>query len=232
MSLDKNNACIIRVWVPRDTDGTHVGSGTSTFVTTERIGHVSLETKNQYLSFWPNWDEGTAIKLRPETIKKLKEKMLPHKAGIIYSGTGQFLPCFDADFSAEGEVLPDYTIVLYSLDVTKIEAYIAKLKSDKNVNWGLTGRSLFRLYNSSCNNCAGVVYDTLKEGGLFKKLDVNRDVSRDYVVCNPNNVLKLVMIAKLDEIDRHQETAKFTYLNETPLSQFSQSKPDRKCSVM
>lgn len=201
----EDNYCVIYVWVPRDEDGNHVGSTLSTFSSGDdgTVGHVSIETKDFYRSFWPN-----------------NRVAAEGKTALFAGGTevvmgGYFAKSYEEDtrLNHDKDKNPrnaDFKIILYSLDVEHMKKAFDKFETREGFyTWSLAGRGLMSrvlFRRNDGDSCASFVYDLLHHGGLFKKLSCNIDLARDIFVANPNNMLKMVVNAKYDELNRHPQT--------------------------
>jgi hypothetical protein len=203
--VSEDNYCIIYVWVPRDEQGRHVGSTTSVSGRSG-VGHVAIQTKDFYGSFWPDW-----------------EIAAEGKTSLVTGGKqtitgGQLMDSYNTDKRNEQDDQgnpreADFKIVLYSLDVDQMKKAYDKFESRKgSYTWSLTGRGAFSRVifgNNDGHSCASFVYDLLYHGGLFNKLNYNTDLARDIFIVNPNNMLKLSVNAKNDELKKFPQTSTF-----------------------
>ncbi len=115
----------IRVWLPK----IH-----------RETGHASLETEENYMSFWPIEDE------------------------LNLSENAGHLSYFE-DIYIEGR-LPDIRITLYSLDADAINKAYSEFRKSGRI-WDLFA-STYGFKNKGAQNCSGLTADLLKEGGIDK----------------------------------------------------------------
>ena len=117
-------------------------------------GHVSLQTKDIYASFWP------------KSTPTLKSGYAATKAKLYESLRDEVVEC--AKFSERAEGNPDHCEYIPCLDVKKINAYFSdfkqKLEKENNLDnnhndhqWVLCSRQ---------KNCTGLVATLLEEGGI------------------------------------------------------------------
>ena len=115
--------------------------------TSKNVGHVSLETKNMYLSIWPDSDDETAITLNSK-----------HK--IFFMQTPY-------DDTVAEQRKPDAIIDLFSLNVPLIEEKAEELKQN-TTNWQLLGRNKF--IGEEGQSCSGLTSELLEIGGIHSHL--------------------------------------------------------------
>jgi len=127
-SLEKK--LILRVWTPGKYD---------------EVGHVSLETNQHHISFWPN-----------------KEKFHENKLKLLqpFSKQGRNLHTYLEDIISERR-LPDYKVIFYNLDSDAINLAFEKFQAS-NLDWSLWG-SIIPWHNQ---NCAGLSRHLLRLGGM------------------------------------------------------------------
>ena len=140
----KNSEClykgevIIRVWKPDLPAG--------------RIGHVSLEISENYVSIWPS---------------------------VVISPANYYQPC-EATYSQsllddlveESYKAPDNVYSLYSLNTTHINQEFQK-KVNENIKYKLRGHDFNSKYEFRSTNCCGLVVFLLKKGGITRLLGNN-----------------------------------------------------------
>ena len=147
------NDVIIRIWkYPKSsTNGNNVG-------------HVSLETPNNYISFWPNERKGIGANFSvPGKFNSYNEDRLSEYGNLRNEGF------FKHRSVVEGGK-PTLEIKISGLDTNAIETEYKRIKS-QNPNWGLLGSSV--LGGSNTYNCSGIVAKLLLVGGIRKKINNN-----------------------------------------------------------
>jgi hypothetical protein len=150
-----------------------------------KVGHASIEIKGVYVSLWPENKVKHPIEIIPPSYSSLKDDLL----------------------AEDGPA--DFTVCLYSLDVNEmLECFREIEKSDDP--YALSSGTVSRLKGG--RNCASMVYDLLIVGGIAK-LKAPEGVSMSSVV-TPPELLKLLKIAKANEISAHPETTEFKVLPE------------------
>ncbi len=88
-------------------------------------------------------------------------------------------------------------IDLTTLDVDKIQQELENFKSSGSI-YHLVGSNRF-FKSLGANSCSGLAFDLLHKGGI-QKLVSRRHLIRDYIITTPNNLVKLVMDAKQNEL--------------------------------
>lgn len=111
-------------------------------------GHVSIETNEQYLSFYPIMEENNSY------IESITKK---------YKGKNYSL--FE-DIEAHNGKLPDRRISIYGLDVDKINEFIATFSLNNEISWALKASTFFT--GRGEHNCTSVAYEALTLGGINK----------------------------------------------------------------
>jgi hypothetical protein len=103
----------------------------------------------------------------------------------------------------------DFRMVLYSLDVNKIEAEFNRLKQ-RVAGWSLVGSSVLRcLQKETTESCASLVYRCLKSGGFYTPLKSTLSCHTSSSV-DPENLLRHVVAAKEKELSDYPETEDWT----------------------
>lgn len=167
--LSLSNWIKIRIWFPKHNGG-------------ENVGHVSIETKNHYISLWP---PGRKTELLTQ----------------IFSGN-QRLEWFtlEKDLLAENR-LPDYSCMLYKLDVPRLEKKFCELKP-KIKAWSLAG-NYGKIVGHVTHSCSSLVYDLLKEAGIksltFLGIGTN-------LIPSPHNIFTICRDAKAAELVKYPES--------------------------
>lgn len=114
------------------------------------VGHVSLQTNQHYISFWPF--------------------AAPTKQQKSFRGVaGTLVESYQEDLTLENNQSPAYETFLFSLDIAQINAAFQEIKDEfdneaPSFNWSLIGSILFK--NRNINNCSGLAWDLLKIGGI------------------------------------------------------------------
>lgn len=168
---------IIRIW----TSEYNLGDG---------VGHISIQTPNNYMSLWP--------------------KGHPSKGLMQYFEVRAYdlLQEFKHDVTLE-ERDPEFVVCLYSIEFEKIEDKFREFKK-KLQGWTLLGSN--RLLNSgSAESCATLALSLLRAGGLLLE-----DSCFSSSV-TPDKMAEVVIAAKKQELLEHPETTNFKFDSETDL---------------
>jgi hypothetical protein len=218
----QSNCLIVRVWTSTENKD-YPGEG---------VGHVSLETKDSYLSLWP-----TAF--TPEQKEAYQQASPTQRKTLKYfmERDPSFHQDYKTDVEAEGGTPPQVTVCLYSLDTDMIENEFEKLKRD-TTSWRLIGSNLFvqkiestaqaitansKLFESkvgkhTVDNCASLALKLLKAGGISGLIDTPTYSSvstQTSSVVKPDNILKVIFPAKLTELEKYPDTEKLSFFGET-----------------
>lgn len=178
-----DNYVIVRVWLSR--------------LDQQEVGHVSLETPNEYISVWPSAAlqkrEGspTGLQVQREIesfVGELRELRLRDTetaaSDLFNEALGEIKVAYNTfpqDIDAEGRP-PDTEILLRHLDVEKIEDYIRDVLRPRLNHWTLSGDTFslqgilnkyFFLFDDGdsdtpAQSCASVVFNLLQIGGIGK----------------------------------------------------------------
>ncbi len=135
------------------------------------IGHVSVETGEFYASFWPRY---------LTFFNKL----------YIQEGEHSNI---SEDYRSEKRI-HTHLIDLETLDISSMASELKKFKAT-NQYW-LFGPSTIMANNAA--SCSGLAYALLKAGGIGKLVSPGFTV-RDQLIATPNNLSKLVLLAKAKE---------------------------------
>lgn len=182
MENKSDNWVIVRVWLPKNGKGQFVTAHEASQDTssTARIGHVSLQTKDTYASLWPDWEDA---------------KKGGTFGALLGKAQGVLMPDPEADYLNEGKVAPDVIVVLYTLNIPKINAEFKKLYDSGTLkNWSLLGRNSFNVFNNGAGqSCSGLIYDLLNAGGIGNM--VNWDTISRWWTVAPDAVARVVVEA-------------------------------------
>ena len=137
------------------------------------IGHVSIETKYFYASYWP--DNLTLF-------NKLNQQ------------PGSMNNIIDIDMKSEGRP-PEHVIDLHSLDIDAMNNSLDSFQ--KNNKYHLIGSN--KVFNSGiAHSCSSLAYTLLKDGGIWNFAERPSPILK-YVFATPNNVANLVLDAKITQ---------------------------------
>jgi hypothetical protein len=136
------------------------------------IGHVSVETGQFYASFWP--------------------KLLTFQ-NKLYVQDGKHSDIV-SDLRSE-ERNPDYLVDLETLDINAMKSELEKFKAS-NRYW-LFGPSSFMVKDKAAS-CSGLAHALLIAGGIGKLVPPGLTI-RDWIIVTPNNLCRLVILAKQKE---------------------------------
>lgn len=129
---------------------------------------------------------------------------------------------------------PQLTICLYSLDAQGIADKFAELQK-KITTWRLIGSNIFvqniealatnllmntkeiesTVGKTKVDSCASLAYKLLKEGGIYKRVSSSYSSAHSSAV-EPDELAKMVIAAKQNELETFPETKGFTFADETP----------------
>lgn len=163
-NIHQENHVIVRVWT----------SGKNGVRPGENVGHISLETKQGYMSLWPT-GEG-----------KLQG------VGFFKPIAHEFKPDYAFDLEAE-ERKPEYTIVLYSLNCSNIQEKFQTIANTID-GWALVGGVLL-LNGNSAESCASMAYKLLDAGGIYHLVSSLRSCTLSSSA-SPDELARLVVDAK------------------------------------
>ncbi len=196
-TLTANNEITVNIWEPRIDDEVVT---TSEFLQRSRkntlgndyfIGHVSLATGNDYMSWWP----APGVEENPFLVIRAVENT------------------YEGDVQAEG-IDPHHVVKLYSLDVAKLLKAIDDIRIQE-VGYVLAGdKTLTRGINNwfsrgKGHNCSGLIYDLLIKAGLWDLMSYTQDLTAQYLISTPENLKNLLQGAKERELKRYPETKAF-----------------------
>jgi hypothetical protein len=176
MTLDISTRVIIRVWTSQD-NKQFPGNN---------VGHISIETPNNYMSLWP-------IPHPPKQKKEFQEYNILKQKYLKYfmERPSDFLQSYQDDYHAEGGIPPQVTICLYSLDHYMVDNEFYKLKM--NTGWRLVGSNLLvqklddtveamvsyskiietKVEHKNIDNCASLALKMLKAGRITQLVDTS-----------------------------------------------------------
>lgn len=221
--LTEDNKIIINVWLPR-VNGQIVSA--ENFIKSHMkgrldgnqrnaVGHVSMQTSNHYVSWWP---------------------------GDSIVGAFHIVPASNSNFATDCEQekgKPDCTIVLYSLNSAEVESAFSDVKNTKKLGYVLAGeKAATRLANlgseAKGQSCCGLAYDLLMAGGLSELTSWFKDWNAKYGWVTPDNFCDLVKRAKDNELYRYPETARFSLHDDVnyPNEYHPAVAPKNQCLVM
>ncbi len=234
MALDISTRVIVRVWASQENKA----------FPGNNVGHVSIETPDIYMSLWPvPFTQQQKDEYNRSGI--LKQKYLKY----FMERSASFLQSYQDDYKAEGNIAPQVTISLYSLDYHMIENEFHNLKANTE-GWRLIGSNLFvqtledtvgtmlsyskilenKTEHKNIENCASLAVKILKAGGISHLVDLSTFStfsSRTSSVIKPDDLLTILIPAKLAEEKDNPETAAFRLNNETQLVQ-----PSKFCVLL
>ena len=153
------------------------------------LNHVSMEVKQQYISLWP--EQGRKI-----------WKPVPAK----------FVQNLETDLVLMDKP-PDQVICLYSLDNTEITREFNQLKT-MLLKWRLFSPNFFMSKDSE--STTSFIYRLLIVGGI-KQLLLSKILTMPTKWFIPDNILKILVQAKLSELNKFPETKNYHATNETPI---------------
>lgn len=224
MTLDISTRVIIRVWTSQD-NKQFPGNN---------VGHISIETPNNYMSLWP-------IPHPPKQKKEFQEYNILKQKYLKYfmERPSDFLQSYQDDYHAEGGIPPQVTICLYSLDHYMVDNEFYKLKM--NTGWRLVGSNLLvqklddtveamvsyskiietKVEHKNIDNCASLALKMLKAGRITQLVDTSTYStfsSKTSSVVSPDDILDILIPAKLAEQRSNPETIAFRLDFETQLA--------------
>lgn len=200
----ENDRVIVRIWTS-SLNRTAPGEG---------VGHISIETFNYYMSLWPASQPGQAA-------PRFFEERPPH-----------FMANYQGDFVAEENRAPERVFCLYSLDSKEMEKQFATLKSaisawaitgSNNVSaalreytkgWTIRGENVLTAGQYAKESCASLAYKILKAGGLYELISTMHSSSIS-IISTPDELARLMLLAKQEELSKCTETKDFSFAGET-----------------
>lgn len=196
--LEQKNKITINIWLPRVNDETvsaesflkKYSMGKTNAQKGDRIGHVSIKTPNQYVSWWPNPKKGEQVG--------------------IFNRVTSANSTFETDCKSEGGA-PDLIISLYSLNIKEINDCFEHIEKTEKYGYVLAGdKATTRLVNSEKGqSCSGLAYEILVAGGLNNLISSHQHVKAQWVVVTPDNLGELLKEAKKYELSAHPESQSF-----------------------
>lgn len=197
--LTEISRVIVNIWLPRVND--EIATSLHFIKSLEakkldptklnRIGHVSIETPNQYASWWPAPDAN-----------RVKIFNVVKAANSTYAD--------DCSPGGEGTV-PDLRICLYSLDVQAIEDCFEHVENS-DYGYVLAGdKKTVRLFNTEKGqSCCGLAYELLAAGGILDLSQIHQDLKLKYIVVTPENFSEFMQNTKQAESKKFPETDGFS----------------------
>lgn len=159
-----------------------------------RIGHVSMETRSMYASWWPN----------PQDDEQVEKFNVVHAQNSTYA----------EDVYNEGSA-PDLRVCFYSLNVVEIEDCFNKIESNPDFGYVLSGdKKVARLLNDERGqSCCGLAYELLMAGGISAHNSIHKDLKLKWVIVTPDNFANFIKNAKQSEWDTYLETQAFPVID-------------------
>ena len=189
------------------------------------VGHISLQLirkvdgnrfETRYASFWPEKAVDSAYQVVRGSFQTLSEDIksegrVPNRTHYLFSLDNAAL--WD---SMERECLertyPYYTLIDGAVTREKVR------KISNSFGSSLFSWRRFRFLSKPENeptdeiqskSCSGVIYDLVKNIGGLEHLSITTNLIRDYVVTNPDNMLKLFREAENNEREKWPETVDY-----------------------
>ncbi len=105
----------------------------------------------------------------------------------------------------------NFRMVLYSLDIDKIEREFDRLK-ESTTGWKLVGSNALtrNLQEETSENCSSLTYRCLKAGGLYNLLDNSCLSSQTSSAVDPEDLLRHIVAAKEKELAEYPQTVDWT----------------------
>jgi|GEM_PF-4703649 len=163
----KTNPVIIRVWQPTDSKNNPI-SYKDAFIEGRNPGHVSIETKEFYSSFWPEKGDIRIVKL--ESLSDV----VPMVSSLFAVAPGRFFSDLRKDELAEAfsSGLPqgvqkksDVEVILHTLDVNAMKQAFEKFQADIP-GWTTVGDSIIN--RKAGQSCSSLAFNLLMAGGIQK----------------------------------------------------------------
>ncbi len=237
---DANERVIVRVWTSRDNQA----------FPGDNVGHISIETSNEYMSLWPV----------PFTLAQINQYRASNTLEQQYQKyfmerDSDWKGAYQEDYEAEGKQVPQVVVCLYSLNIDDIESAFGKYKDDTKA-WRLIGSNMLvqkletlttevvqdlKLFDnkkatSTVENCASLALKLLKAGGITNLVSFSEEssfFSQTSSAVSPDQMLKLLIPAKLTELDKFQETQKYQFEHDTAIDRLREaSQKKSKCLLM
>lgn len=197
--LTEDSRIIINIWLPKvqgkSTSAKHFLKSYLKESTRDddRIGHVSVETPNIYVSWWPNPSDEQQVN--------------------IFNVVNSQNSTYAQDCENEGGD-PNLRICLYSLDIAEVEDCFRHVETS-GYGYVLAGdKAVTRYFNTQKGqSCAGLAYEILMIGGLKKLINFYRDLEIQWLFVDPYNLSNLLKHAKEAECKLYPETQGFVLID-------------------
>jgi len=182
---------IVRVWKPTDSKNVPI-LDKEAFLSGGNPGHVSIETKEFYASFWPG--RGVVHFVKLESLKDY-----PLVAGLFGVAPGRFVLSLNQDETSEASAsgLPrsarkkaDVEVVLTSLDAAAMKKAFEKYQAEIP-GWTFIGNSAIN--RKAGHSCSSLAYHLLQAGGIQK---LTGWYEMQIMVVTPSHIAALTIKAK------------------------------------
>ena len=186
-----NEPVIVRVWKPTDSKNTPIFDKEA-FLSGGNPGHVSIETKEFYASFWPG--RGVVHFVKLESLKDY-----PLVAGLFGVAPGRFVLSLEQDEVGEASAsgLPrgvrkkaDVEIMLNNLDAVAMKKAFEQYQAEIP-GWTFVGNSAIN--RKAGHSCSSLAYHLLQAGGMQKLIGW---YEMQIMVVTPSHIATLAIKAK------------------------------------
>lgn len=237
MPLNNEQCVIVRVWTSKDNLDFPGNS----------VGHVSIETPTQYMSLWPvgftdeqNEKYYESIGIKEKNLENGMQYLKQTYLKYFMEREPNWKSDYQEDYKAEKNTAPQVVICFYSLDPDMIENEFSKLKKETE-GWRLIGSNLLiqtmqqatqdvkffdKKETKTIESCASLGLKLLKGGGITKLLSNSEQSSlssQTSLVVKPDYLPKILIPAKLKELEKHPETIQFSFNSETSIEKLKEA---------
>lgn len=247
MPLNTADRVIVRIWTSKDNQQ----------FPGQNVGHISIETPDSYMSLWPapsTQEERDAYRQEYRQAGALQQKHLRY----FRERSSDFHQTYQNDYEAEDNHPPQVTICFYSLRHDLMNTKFNELKNNI-AHWRLIGSNLLvqnvestietflnhsksiesEVGKKDVDNCASLALKILRAGYIGNLIDNYTEAgfsSTTSSVVTPDDILKILIPAKLIELENHRETAteafQFDEETERRLLEENRSSASSLCAMM
>jgi hypothetical protein len=206
----ENNRVVIRVWT----------SSLNHRVPGQDVGHVSIETADNYISLWPSElvsikGPGVFTPVKPQYhhyVDDLRdEKRRAERTICLYS---LYIPELIAEFEKIKEIVKEE-----KLERNDETGETEQVKNDAITGWRLIGSNvLSRLNNSGGESCASLAYRLLNAGRIYDLVS-SKYSSKYSSIVTPDALLLAIEDARKEELYRYPAVKDYAYSNPRDLTE-------------
>ena len=188
-NVSEKNRVIVRIWTSA-WNKEYQGIGD--------VGHASIQIGNDYISLWPKGNPSGVFKQ-------------------FFENREKYFITYEKDLWLEENNKPSFIVCLYLLDMSAIKQKAEELK-DNVEHWTLFGNNCLLLKDDKTHSCSSIVYELLKEGGIYNFVASKFSAHYSSVV-SPDNLISILKEAKKYEINKCPKIKNFKFEDETFLGE-------------